>query len=160
MDRPANLFTPGWAVAAVLAATVAALAASPPVLGFRAGALVYEGFAPFCHQIASRSPHLHGVPFALCHRCFGIVVGLAAGVAAGPLLPGVLRGLAPRHPLAVLTLATLPTATDWLLGVSGVWANTAASRLATGAFFGVAAGLLLAVAFCAPRRALPSTHPT
>ncbi|HEX9952340.1 MAG TPA: DUF2085 domain-containing protein [Rubricoccaceae bacterium] len=160
MRRSADLLSPGWALAAVIAALVVALAASPPLLGFEAGALVYEGFAPFCHQIADRSPHAHGVPFALCHRCFGIVAGLAAGVAAGPLLPGVLRTLAPRHPLTVLTLAALPTATDWLLGVSGVLANTAASRLATGAIFGVTAGLLLAVAFCAPRRAIPSPHPS
>ena len=140
--------TPGWAAASALAVGVVALAASPAGLGFEGGAVVREAFAPFCHQIAERSPHAGGVPFALCHRCTGIVAGLALGLIAGPLAP-VLGRLAARPPLLVLALAALPTTADWLLGATGVWANTSASRLVTGAFFGVAAGLLLAVAFCA-----------
>ena len=144
--------TPGWAAAAALALAVVALAASPTVLGFEGGAVVAGAFAPFCHQIAERSPHLHGVPFALCHRCTGVVAGLAIGLLVGPLAPRLLARLGAAHPLAVLAGAAVPTTVDWLLGVSGVLANTGASRLGTGAFFGVAAGLLLAAAFCAPRR--------
>lgn len=148
----------GWAVAAVLATGVLLLAASPPVLGEGAAALVRAAFSPFCHQIPARSPHLLGAPFALCHRCTGIVAGLAAGVAFGPLVPRLVRRLGGAHPLAVLALAGLPTAADWALGASGVWANTGASRGLTGALFGTAAGLLLAAAFLGtPAEARPQT---
>jgi uncharacterized membrane protein len=151
--------TPGWAVASALALGVIALAASPPWLGFEGGAAVRHAFAPFCHQEVGRSPHVHGVPFALCHRCTGIVAGLAVGVLAGPLAPArLLDRLAGLSPLVVLGVAVVPTSIDWLLGVTGVLANTGPSRLGTGALFGIAAGLLLAVAFCAPRRA-PLTNP-
>ena len=143
--------TSGWAVASALAVAVVVLAASPPWLGLEARAVVVEGFAPFCHQIGARSLHVHGVPFALCHRCTGIVAGIALGLLAGPLVPGLLRRLEAWPPLAVLALAALPTSVDWLLGATGVWANTGASRFLTGALFGAAAGLLLAAAFCAPR---------
>lgn len=158
IPHPRSEITSGWAVASVLAVGVVALAASPSVLGFEGGAVVREAFAPFCHQIAARSPTAGGVPFALCHRCTGIVAGLALGLVAGPLVParGLAR-LAAAPPLAVLALAALPTSADWLLGVTGVWANTGASRLLTGSLFGVAAGLLLAVAFCAVPSPPPST---
>lgn len=146
--------TPGWGIASVLALGVAALAASPSLLGFEGGALVRQAFAPFCHQMPTRSPHVHGAAFALCHRCFGIVAGLALGVLVGPLFSARLGRLAALPPLAVLGVAVLPTSIDWLLGATGVWANTGASRLATGAVFGVAAGLLIAAAFCAPRLSL------
>jgi uncharacterized membrane protein len=156
--RPrAPRLTPGWAVASALALGVVALAASPPWLGFEGGAAVRHAFAPFCHQVPGRSPHVHGVPFALCHRCTGILAGLAFGVLAGPLAPaGLLHRLAALSPLAVLGVAVLPTGVDWLLGATGVLANTGASRLGTGALFGLAAGLLLAVAFRAPRRVPPA----
>lgn len=143
MDRSVPRFPAGWWLAVSLAAGVVALAALPAFVGFEGGALVRQGFAPFCHQMPTRSPHVHGEPFALCHRCFGIVGGLAAGVALGPLVPALLRRLSAVHPLAVLAGAGVPTAVDWMLGVTGVWANTGASRLATGALFGVAAGLIL-----------------
>ncbi len=144
MDVSAPRFPAGWWLAVSIAAGVVALAALPAFVGFEGGALVRAAFAPFCHQIPARSPHVHGVPFALCHRCFGIVGGLAAGVALGPLVPDVLRRLAGLNPLLVLGLAVVPTSVDWLLGVAGIWANTGASRLATGALFGLAAGLMLA----------------
>lgn len=151
--------TPGWAVASALACGVVALAAAPPWLGFEGGAAVRHAFAGVCHQMPDRSPHVHGVSLALCHRCLGVVAGLALGVLVGPLLPSGLFGrLAGARPLLVLGVAAVPTSVDWLLGVAGVWANTGASRLASGALFGVAAGLLIAVAFCAPRR-VPLTNP-
>ena len=156
MDRSVLRFPAGWWLAVSVAAGVAALAALPAVVGFEGGALVRAAFAPFCHQMPARSPHVHGVPLALCHRCFGIVAGLAAGVASGPLAPGLLRRLASVHPLAVLSAAVVPTSADWLLGVTGMWANTGASRLATGALFGVAAGLVLVVSVLA----VPLTRPT
>ena len=155
-ESPPFRATPGWALAASLAVAVAAVAASPPLVGFEGGALVFAAFEPFCHQLAARSPHAAGVPFALCHRCFGVAAGLAAGVLAGPLAPRLLARVAARHPLAVLGVAAVPAGLDWVLGVAGVWANSGASRLATGAGFGVAAGRLLAAAFCAPR---PAPHP-
>ena len=149
MDRSAPRFPAGWWFAVAIATSVVTLATLPAALGFEGGALVRAAFAPFCHQIPARSPHLHGVPLALCHRCFGIVGGLAAGVALGALVPDVLRRLSGFNPLLVLGAAAVPTSVDWLLGVASVWANTGASRLATGALFGAAAGLVLAVSILA-----------
>ena len=155
--RPDTPFTTGWAVAVLLAMGVVALAASPPFLGFQAGAVVVDGFSAFCHQMASRSPHLHGVPFALCHRCTGVIAGITLGLLAGPFVPRILARLEALPPLVVLAAAALPTSADWFLGATGVWANTGASRLGTGALFGAAAGLLIAAAFCSPRS---HPHPT
>ncbi len=157
MDRSVPRLPAGWWLAVSIAAGVVALAVLPAGVGFEGGALVRAAFSPFCHQIPARSPHLHGVPFALCHRCFGIVAGLAAGVATGPLVPRLLRRLGAVNPLLVLTVAVVPTSVDWLLGATGVWANTGASRLATGALFGVAAGLVLAVSVLTPSTQ-PSAH--
>ncbi len=153
MTRTSSV-SPGWAVAGALAVGVVLLAASPPFLSESPAALARAAFSPFCHQMPARSLSVHGVPFALCHRCTGIVAGLALGVVVGPVLPRLVRRLGAVHPLAVLALAGFPAGVDWLLGVTGVWANTGASRLATGALFGVAAGLMIAAAF------LPRDAPT
>ncbi|HEX8387143.1 MAG TPA: DUF2085 domain-containing protein [Rubricoccaceae bacterium] len=152
--------SPGWAAVAAAVLAVLTLAAAPPWLGFEGGAAVRQAFAGLCHQLPHRSPQVHGVPFALCHRCTGIVGGLALGVLAGPLAPVAALGrLTSARPLVVLALAATPTGADWLLGVAGVWANTGASRLLTGALFGAVAGLLVAAAFCAPGRVTPTVTP-
>jgi hypothetical protein len=65
-----------------------------------------------------------------------------------------------RHRAAVLFfLALLPTSVDWALGATGLWANTPASRIGTGAVLGLVAGLLIGRAFLAPPvRSLSLTH--
>ncbi|WP_412067610.1 DUF2085 domain-containing protein [Rubrivirga sp. IMCC43871] len=152
----------GWVVALGVSTGLAVVAVAAPVVGGEAGAVMHAAFASVCHQLADRSPHLAGGPVALCHRCSGILGGLVLGLAAAPLLG--------RHLLASLTtkaqgwwllLAVLPTALDWALGASGVWANTPTSRLLTGALFGLVAGVVLAANLLTSRSArAPALSPS
>ncbi len=124
------LATTGRMTAAVAAAcclaigmvVAAPLAAAP---GGRLGPVLYEIFAPVCHQIAERCFHLAGHPLAVCHRCFGFYVGFTLGLAVLPRVRRFRDWLLDRPRRILLFLA--PTAIDWLLLP---W-NTAASRFAT-----------------------------
>ena len=148
-----------WALASAAVAALVAVVVAAPLAG-GAGEAVRFAFSHVCHQLPERSLWVGGGPVALCHRCFGVLAGLAGAVAAAPLVPrlGALGGARAGRWLA---LALVPGAVDWLLGATGVWANTPASRLATGALFGVAAGLFLAEALLAPPRPARSLpHPT
>ncbi len=118
-----------------------------------------QSFAAICHQLPERSPALDGIQLGACHRCYGVYAGLFAAPFAGL----VLRRYAPllnRHArLAVLTSIS-PMALDWLLGAVGLWHNTALTRMTTGAFFGLVAGLLITLALAVrkasdKRRSLP-----
>lgn len=160
MIRPGTL-TVGWAVALSAVGALAVLAVIPPALGGDAGAMLHHAFAAVCHQMPERSLHLHGGPIALCHRCSGILVGLLVGLAALPGLGvSVARGIARGAQIQWLVLAALPTAADWAVGALGIWANTPASRLLTGALFGLVAGAILGANLLAPTRAVPVSHPT
>ena len=92
--------------------------------GGRAAALLYEIFAPVCHQLAERSFHLAGHPLAVCHRCFGFYAGFTLGLIVLPLLRPVRNWLLDKPRRILLFLA--PTAIDWLLPI-----NTPASRFVT-----------------------------
>ena len=160
MTRPGTL-TVGWAVALSAVGTLAVLSVIPPILGGDAGAMLHHAFSAVCHQMPERSLHLHDGPIALCHRCSGILVGLLAGLAALPGLgPSVAQAVARGTQIQWLVLAALPTAADWAVGALGVWSNTPASRLTTGALFGVIAGAILGANLLAPTRAVPVSHPT
>ena len=148
----------GWAVAFAGMAALAALAASPPVIGGEAGAWVRHAFSAVCHQIPERSPHLAGAPVALCHRCSGILAGLVLGVGASPLLSAHLLGLVNRSRQGRWLLAALaPTALDWASAALGLWPNTPVSRVATGMIFGAAAGVILGANLLRTRS--PQTQP-
>lgn len=160
MTRPGTLPV-GWAVALCAVGTLAVLAVIPPVLGGDAGAMLHHAFAAVCHQMPERSLHLHGGPIALCHRCLGILGGLLLGLAALPGLgASVARAVARGGQVQWLVLAALPTSLDWALGALGIWSNTPASRMLTGALFGVVAGAILGANLLAPTRATPVSHPT
>ena len=152
---PRPRLTIGWAVALGAGLALAVLAAVPAVVGGEVGAVVRAGFSAVCHQIPERSPHLAGGPAALCHRCSGILGGLVLGLALTPALAAGLRQRVARGAQAGwLVAAALPTALDWALGATGVWANTPASRALTGAVFGLVAGLILASNLLTARPAL------
>ena len=102
-----------------------------PVLG----ASIYFFFSPVCHQFPHRSFFLDGLPWAVCHRCAGIYLGLFAG----SLLPA--RWCASSLPVELrrrwALAASAPLVLDALLPYAGLWTNTPASRFATGSLFGV-----------------------
>ena len=152
--------TRAWAVASAAVATLAVLALLPPLVGGEAGGAVRFAYSHVCHQIPERSMHIAGGPVALCHRCLGVAAGLALGTLAAPLVPR-LHALGRIRAGRALVAAAVPMAVDWLLGATGVWANTPVSRSLTGALFGVVAGLFLAQAVLAapPRPTLTPTSP-
>ena len=111
------------------------LAMLPPILPVPLQAVVREGFAPVCHQLPGRSPHIGGVPVALCDRCSGIYVGLVVGVA------GTGWGASLWAPLGaygryVLLGALVPMGLDWAGPLLQVWGNGPTSRILTGLLFG------------------------
>lgn len=105
------------------------------------GAIIFKVFAPLCHQISERSFHLDGHPFAVCSRCTGIYAGFAAGVVFYPLVRSLKYTYTPRR--LWLLLSAVPIAVDWLLGFSGIWANTHFSRFLTGALLGTVCALYI-----------------
>ncbi len=152
----------GWVVALGASAGLALAAVSAPLVGGEAGAVMHAAFSSVCHQLADRSPHVAGGPIALCHRCSGILGGLVFGLAAAPLLGRrLLASLTTKAQGRWLLLAVLPTAVDWALGASGVWANTPTSRVLTGAVFGLVAGGVLAANLLTARTArAPALSPS
>lgn len=147
--------TPGWTFAVGGVAVLALLAVLPPVIGGEVGAVLYRGFSAACHQIPERSPHLAGGPIALCHRCSGILAGFLLGLALIPLAAPASRAAICRGRQGLwLLLSVAPTAIDWALGASGLWANTPASRVLTGMLFGLTAGVILGANLLAPRRSI------
>jgi uncharacterized membrane protein len=98
-------------------------------------ALIYVGFSPVCHQNPGRSFVWEGFPWAVCHRCTGIYLGLFL-VSLLPIRVGQVPRLWILAPAAVMALeAALPLA--------GVWTGSPASRFLTGSGFGAALSLLL-----------------
>lgn len=140
---PASFRPSWWGGALLLSALVLVLAVLPPFVnsGLRAGLM--EGFHLLCHQLPERSLAVGGTPFALCHRCFGILIGLVGGVLLLPTLGARLHQWA-RQARRLLLVAAIPLVIDWSLGALGLWANTPVSRVLTGFLFGFAAGMVLA----------------
>lgn len=52
--------------------------------GLSWGGLLHACYAPICHQLPQRSFHLWSFPLAVCHRCLGLYVGFAFGLAVLP----------------------------------------------------------------------------
>lgn len=145
-----------WRLAVAVAGLILAAALAPAVLPPPAADAVRSAFAWLCHQIPERTLHLGGAPVALCHRCLGVLLGMGLGLCLAPAAPRRVRGWTSAEAQArVLLAAGLPLAADWLLGATGLWANTAGSRSLTGAVFGVAAGGLIGVSLRARRRGGP-----
>jgi uncharacterized membrane protein len=94
---------------------------------------IYKVFGFVCHQIPERSFHLAGNKFAVCSRCTGLYSGFAIAVLAYPLARSLRNTATPS--ILWLILAALPLAIDFSLGYFNIWANTHASRFATGALF-------------------------
>jgi len=129
-----------WSLTFCLSSLLVILISLPPFVAPGWNVLIMQPFSAFCHQIAERSPMIAGIPFAVCHRCYGIFVGLVLGTILFLALPAWNRFLS-RYSLLILLASLFPLSIDWLLGITGLWQNTATSRLITGSFFGIVVGL-------------------
>ncbi len=141
--QPAPQLRGAYVATAALATALPLLAAAAAIMPGGARDALMALFDPLCHQLPERSFAIAGAQFALCHRCFGVAAGLAAGVWLAPALSRVVRPDDGRG-LRTLALAAIPMLIDWGLDVLGAWANTPASRMVTGVVFGIAAGALIA----------------
>ena len=130
------------------------LAVLPPYLGPVGRSILMQAFSYACHQMPSRSLHIDGVALAVCDRCLGLYVGIAAGVLAALCLAST-RRFVHRHAGLAIVAALIPVGADWTFDIVGVWANTPATRASTGGAFGLTMGFLL-IAAAWPRRA--SSH--
>ncbi len=129
-----------WVGSLALMAVLPVLASLPPWLNEPLRLALMHAFDPFCHQITERSPQINGVQLAMCHRCYGILIGLVMG----PMVALICRTWNGKHLRAIVILSLLPLALDWGLEALYIWVNTAPSRFVTGAIFGTVAGILVA----------------
>jgi uncharacterized membrane protein len=113
--------------------------------------LLYAVFDPVCHQLAERSFQLWNEPFSVCHRCTGLYLGMALGIALWPVFPVAARRLLER-PRSIVLFA-IPLAIDAVL-----LSNTPASRFATGLIAALPVALLALAAIAdLARRARSAT---
>ncbi len=127
MVTTSSATTAATAVLVVLCCLAIGLVVAAPLSaasGGRAASLLYEFFAPVCHQIAERSFHVAAQPLAVCHRCFGFYVGFTLGLIVLPLVRPFRDWLLEKPRRILFFLA--PTAIDWLLPM-----NTPTSRFLT-----------------------------
>ena len=98
-------------------------------------------FAPFCHQRPERSFVFEGAAMCVCHRCFGIYVGIFLGAVLALL--GVRADVGRR---ALWFGATAPMVAH--VALSSLWppADLWPLRVATGLLFGAWGGLATALA--------------
>src|SRR6266487_3566794 len=118
-------------LAFVMALLGPSLAAAGHVL---LSALVYAVFSPICHQMPERSFELLGFPWAVCHRCSGIYLGVLFAAVFYTAIPRRLTSHETRRYWVVAATATLVV--DVGLTAAGVWDNVPLSRLCTGFLFG------------------------
>lgn len=135
----------GWCCAVVVSLMIVAMTAATPWLSYGPRLLIRLVFRTLCHQQPDRSFQIGGIPFAVCHRCFGIYSGIAAGLIGRSLVrrwKAVIEENAPAIVLGVVILVGL----DWGLDIVGIWENTPLTRLATGFVAGCVGGIYLALA--------------
>lgn len=150
----------GWAVAVGLMMFVVALASLPPFVAGSTRATLMAAFEALCHQLPGRSPQVGEIALAVCHRCYGLYLGLLFGTLGALALlrwDGWFRNYAP----ALLALTALPLALDWGLDVLGFWTNTPATRTLTGGWLGLLLGYTFARLFLPlPQQMPPPSQPS
>jgi len=109
-----------------------------------AAGLLYQLFAPVCHQDPGRSFALGGHPWAACHRCAGIYFGLFFLSWLPP--EAFMRPRMQARRRVWVVAGALPLMFDSLLDLAGIWPNTASSRFLTGLIFGAMVSVLLGAA--------------
>ncbi len=104
--------------------------------------VIYQTFAPLCHQLPERSFALSGFPLAVCARCSGLYAGFAAGMLALSV-----ASVAPRSAktlLRVLAVSFLPLIVDGFGGWFGIFENTHFTRFLTGSIAGAGVAYFVA----------------
>lgn len=117
---------------------VLSVAVLTPLFPVEVQAVLRWAFAPVCHQLPARSPHIAGLPIAICDRCTGIYVGVVLGVLIAQWTKPLWGALGARRPY-VLIGSVIPVGLDWVGPVVGVWSNVPQSRALTGFVFGIVA---------------------
>ncbi len=114
---------------------VSLLIVSAPLLAnleqHTASSALYFIFSRVCHQEPARSFSIFGLPFAVCHRCFGIYLGFVAG----SLLRNPFGSFSIRR--IWIFAAAVPLLIDVALPFLGFVNNTPISRFLTGHLFGI-----------------------
>jgi uncharacterized membrane protein len=118
------------------------LVTAPPFTGDGVRAVLMAAFSGVCHQLPARTPHVDGVPFAVCFRCYGIYWGILLAALLYPVLRRRLGSMDRVAPL-VLVGSLVPAGVDWVLELVGLVPGSQAVRVVTGAVFGLAAGYFL-----------------
>lgn len=124
-----------------LASILVGLATLPPWLSTLGQSVLMDAFAPFCHQLPARTPHVHGTALAVCDRCIGIYTGLLVGGFLGRAVST--RWAKLQSVWGLLILGGGPAVVDWVGPWLGLWPNTPTSRLLTGLWLGGMIGLTL-----------------
>lgn len=146
----------GWMGLQGAAFILLIFALAPPWLPPHLQAVFMQAFAPFCHQLPARMPHIDGAALAVCDRCIGIYSGAVIGVAIGGWW-GLIRRTLPRiHPVW-LAAGLLPALIDWAGPWLGLWTNVPFSRSLTGLLLGAAVGLFLTASLMHPTDAKPTS---
>lgn len=138
------MLAPRFLLAAFWAGLCTAFLAAPLLEArgeLRVAALLYAFFSPVCHQDPTRSFRLLGHPWAVCHRCSGIYLGLFLV----SLLPfhWTFHSDEPRRRRFWVLCAIAPMLLDVLLPLTGICTNTPLSRFGTGLIFGAMLSSLL-----------------
>jgi uncharacterized membrane protein len=107
--------------------------------GSSAAVIVYLFFSPICHQNPERSFAVWGHPFAVCHRCSGIYLGLFLGT----LIKNNFMHRSPGIRRVWVLSAMIPLLLDLLLPLAGIWTGTWLIRFLTGLIFGMTAAWLV-----------------
>jgi uncharacterized membrane protein len=122
--------------------TLCLLIIGAPILAqqthYAPSAAVYLLFSNFCHQIPERSFYITEFPFAVCHRRFGIYLGMALG----SLIPVFIHSPAARR--TWIAVASVPITVDVLLPSTGLGHSVPIGRLLTGLLFGTMLATFLA----------------
>lgn len=130
-------------VAISAAAVVLLMALLTPIVPAGVSEMLMSAYAFVCHQMPARSPVIDGTQVAVCYRCLGIYSGLIVGAFVYPPILSHMQLLMRRAGPIILASLAVP-GIDWLGDVAGLWTNTPASRIITGAVFGITAGVYFA----------------
>lgn len=98
-------------------------------------------YGHICHQIESRSLAMAAFPAAVCSRCMGVYVAFLVGTMITGF-PFAMRWFAGTGRLLMI-IALAPMLLDVAAGIIGLYESGNATRLLTGAWFGLFAGICI-----------------